>query len=372
MANYFDFMQNIKNPFTGAIDAITDPVDEGGINIFGAGVNKEFEAMKTAGLLTDQQYKDAVEQADIRSKRSGIIQGLLGFGLQNFDKGYGSAFDPRYLKRGLAAAIPAAQKPFDKLSSNVMNIETLKTFKAAKDKEVSRLAMIKDFQSGKYGTVEDGTFTKEEMALFPQLGIAQMYDMIKPKIPVALSFQNVVGRDNKTQKYQVPKGPFGDDKDGDGVPDNWMPVGESYISREQRDIPTAPKSLLNSTIFRISKGAIGFEPSVETIYPAASDVSAVAEQLGEIARKSGNPINDSEKMNKAIEYLKESGALVEGRGFSKDSYDSKTFLNYVDEQIDKSKTTSSETKNSFKEEIFEIKGKKYKTLPNSDKLIEVI
>ena len=372
MATYFDFMQNIKNPFTGAIDAITDPVDEGGINIFGAGVNKEFEAMKTAGLLTDQQYNDAIKKADIRSKRSGIIQGLLGFGLQNFDKGYGSAFDPRYLKAGLASAIPAAQKPFDKLSSNVMNIETLKTFKAAKDKEVSRLAMIKAFQSGKYGTVEDGTFTKKEMALFPQLDIAQMYDMIKPKTPTSLAFQNVV-KDGKTQKYQVPKGPFGDDKDKDGVPDNWKPVGESYISEEQRDIPTAPKSLFNSTIFKIKNGAIGFEPSVKTIYSSSVDVSAVAEQLGEIARKSGNPINDAEKVNKAIEYLKESEALVEGSFIgANESYDSKKFLDYVDEQIDKSKTTSSETKNSFKEEIFEIKGKKYKTLPNSDKLIEVI
>ena len=43
-----------------------------------------------------------------------------------FDKGFGSAFDPRYLKAGLAAAIPAAQKPFDKLASNTMNIEKLK------------------------------------------------------------------------------------------------------------------------------------------------------------------------------------------------------------------------------------------------------
>jgi len=176
-SNYFtNLMKDFENPFTGVGDSFKD------LNILGASAPEEFKAMKTAGLLSDTEYQDAINKADTRGKRSAIIQGLLGFGLQNFDKGYGSAFDPRYLKAGLAAAIPAAQKPFDKLSSNVMNIEKLKSFKAAKDKEVSRLAMIKDFQSGKYGTVEDGTFTKEEMALFPQLGIAQMYDMVKPNV----------------------------------------------------------------------------------------------------------------------------------------------------------------------------------------------
>ena len=176
-SNYFtNLMKDFENPFTGVGDSFKD------LNILGASAPEEFKAMKTAGLLSDTEYQDAINKADTRGKRSAIIQGLLGFGLQNFDKGYGSAFDPRYLKAGLAAAIPAAQKPFDKLASNTMNIEKLKEFKAAKDKEVSRLAMIKDFQSGKYGTVEDGTFTKEEMALFPQLGIAQMYDMVKPNV----------------------------------------------------------------------------------------------------------------------------------------------------------------------------------------------
>lgn len=369
MANYFtNLMKDFQNPFTGVGDSFKD------LNILGASAPEEFKAMKTAGLLSDTEYQDAINKADTRGKRSAIIQGLLGFGLQNFDKGYGSAFDPRYLKAGLAAAIPAAQKPFDKLASNTMNIEKLKEFKAAKDKEVSRLAMIKDFQSGTYGTVEDGTFTKEQMALFPQLGIAQMYDMVKPNVyapsnlkklqfdlskltpgtksynetqgaitkltkkdPSSLAFQNVV-KDGRTQKYQVPKGPFGNDENNNGVPDNWNPVGESYISEEQRDIPTAPRSLLNSTIFRVKSGAIGFEPEIgdKRIYPASSDVSAVAEQIGEIARKSGNPINDSKKINQAIEYLKESGALVEEKLFGGDKpYDSKKFLDYVDEQISK-------------------------------------
>ena len=143
MANYLDFLKNITNPFEGVIDTITKPVDEGGINILGASAPKEFEAMKTAGLLTNEEYQDALNKADMRSKRNAIVQGLLGYGLQDFNKGYGSAFDPRYLKAGLASAIPAAQKPFDELAPNVMNIEKLKTFKRDSNKDAKVREILK-------------------------------------------------------------------------------------------------------------------------------------------------------------------------------------------------------------------------------------
>ena len=366
-SNYFtNLMKDFENPFTGVGDSFKD------LNILGASAPEEFKAMKTAGLLSDTEYQDAINKADTRGKRSAIIQGLLGFGLQNFDKGYGSAFDPRYLKAGLAAAIPAAQKPFDKLASNTMNIEKLKEFKRTKDKEVSRLAMIKDFQSGTYGTVEDGTFTKEQMALFPQLGIAQMYDMVKPNVyapsnlkklqsdlskltpgtksynevqgaitklttkdPSSLSFQNVVNKEGLTQKWQVPKGPYGNDENNDGVPDNWNPVGEPYISREQKDIPTANRSLTDFTTFKMQQGAFDFEPSLKVLGLAGPDAASVAEQIGELYRKSGNSINDSVKINKSIQLLKESKALKEGNLFNDDTYDSEIFLKYVEDQISK-------------------------------------
>ena len=369
-SNYFtNLMKDFENPFTGVGDSFKD------LNILGASAPEEFKAMKTAGFLSDTEYQDAINKADTRGKRSAIIQGLLGFGLQNFDKGFGSAFDPRYLKAGLAAAIPAAQKPFDKLASNTMNIEKLKEFKAAKDKEVSRLAMIKDFQSGTYGTVEDGTFTKEQMALFPQLGIAQMYDMIKPKVyapsnlkklqmqlskltpgtksynetqgaitklttkePTSLRFQNVVNKQGLTQKWQVPKGNYEADNNNDGVPDNWNKVGEPYISKEQKDIPSASGSLIETTIFKMSQGDAGFKPSIEILGLAGRDVASVAEQIGETYRISKNPISDAEKINKAIQFLKESKALEKGNFYSNDTYDSEIFLKYVKEQIKKEKS----------------------------------
>jgi len=134
-SNYFDFLKDFKNPLAGVTDSVTKDVSEGGLNLFGAEVPAEFQAYKNAGLLKDDEYKKAIDIADRKSKRSAIVQGLLGFGLQNFDKGFGSAFDPRYLRAGLAAALPAAQKPFDKLSSNFMNLEKLKEFKRTRTED---------------------------------------------------------------------------------------------------------------------------------------------------------------------------------------------------------------------------------------------
>ena len=53
--------------------------------------------MKTAGLLSDTEYKNAVNQADIRSKRNAIVQGLLGYGLGIYLVVNGLSFDESYL-----------------------------------------------------------------------------------------------------------------------------------------------------------------------------------------------------------------------------------------------------------------------------------
>tara|TARA_R110000824_G_scaffold2339_1_gene11012 strand:- start:3807 stop:4931 length:1125 start_codon:yes stop_codon:yes gene_type:complete len=182
MANYFDFIKDLKNPFTGMGKSITDPLAKGGLSILGSEVPQEYTALRDAGLLDKGQYEKSIAGAKTRGNRNAIIQGLLSFAGQDFNKGVGSVFNPAYLSKPIMTAMDTSQKQFDKLAPNVMNLEKLKEFKRTKDKEVSRLAMIKDFQSGTYGTVEDGTFTKEQMALFPQLNIAQMYDMIKPNV----------------------------------------------------------------------------------------------------------------------------------------------------------------------------------------------
>ena len=142
-SNYFDFLKDFKNPLAGVTDSVTKDLSEGGLNLFGAEVPAEFQAYKNAGLLKDDEYKKAIDIADKKSKRNFLMQGLLGYATQNFDKNYGSAFDPRYLKAGLAAGLPAAQKPFDKLSSNFMNLEKLKEFKRTSDNSAAQRKLMK-------------------------------------------------------------------------------------------------------------------------------------------------------------------------------------------------------------------------------------
>lgn len=170
MANYFtDLMKDFQNPFTGVGDSFKN------LNIVGAEVPKEFEAMKAAGLLSNEAYDKAVSQADTRSKRDFIMEGLLGYGLQDFNKGYGSALDLRYLKAGLAAGLPAAQKPFDKLAPNAMNLEKLKTFKATKDKEVNRLAMVAKIKG-------NSNLTEAEREMVDFMSMPELIAASKPKI----------------------------------------------------------------------------------------------------------------------------------------------------------------------------------------------
>ena len=142
-SNYFDFLKDFKNPLAGVTDSVTKDLSEGGLNLFGAEVPAEFQAYKNAGLVKDDEYKKAIDIADRKSKRNFLMQGLLGYATQNFDKNYGSAFDPRYLKAGLAAGLPAAQKPFDKLSSNFMNLEKLKEFKRTSDNSAAQQKLMK-------------------------------------------------------------------------------------------------------------------------------------------------------------------------------------------------------------------------------------
>jgi hypothetical protein len=278
MATYFDFMQNIKNPFTGAIDAITDPVDEGGINIFGAGVNKEFEAMKTAGLLTDQQYKDAVEQADMRSKRSGIIQGLLGYGLQNFDKGYGSAFDPRYLKTGLASAIPAAQKPFDELAPNVMNIEKLKSFKrdtekGAKVREILKKGFYKKTigKDGKASFDVNYDIVDEVLKTTDVETAAQIQTMLSSKATLLNSMSN-----KYNIRYEGDR-VFYSPKDGIGVIQEMttkglVPAKGGYQEKPTDDVPDIGELRAFNTQMHGYINRIGAKISHEDLKPITSGI----------------------------------------------------------------------------------------------------
>lgn len=142
MANLLDILN--KNPFEGVGESL------GNLNIFGAEVPKQFTQMKDAGLLSESAYKAAVADADKKSKRDAIIQGLLAYGSQDFNRNTGSILP--YLSKPIAVAMSAAQNPYDKLTSNVMNLEKFKEIKRKKD---STEAANKIMNTGLYKTTKD-------------------------------------------------------------------------------------------------------------------------------------------------------------------------------------------------------------------------
>jgi|TARA_R110000803_G_scaffold17556_2_gene47336 hypothetical protein len=158
MANYFtDLMKDFENPFIGVGDSFK------GLNILGAEVPQEFEALKSAGLLSDEEYTKQVNAADTRGKRSAIIKGLLSFAGQNFNKNQGTIFSPQYLSKPLLTAMDASQKSFDKLAPAAMNIEKLKEFKRTKDKTQSLADIMAKgmFNDGKFNDKIVGNLYKE-------------------------------------------------------------------------------------------------------------------------------------------------------------------------------------------------------------------
>lgn len=326
MANYFDFLKNMTNPFEGVIDTITKPVDEGGINILGASAPKEFEAMKTAGLLTNEEYQDALNKADMRSKRNAIVQGLLGYGLQDFNKGYGSAFDPRYLKTGLASAIPAARKPFDELAPNVMNIEKLKTFKRDSDKD----AKVREILAG--GIYQDGKFNTSVIDDLIKAGDYKTADLISTIITKKQAAIKTLADTHERKEgkggviYYTPKGDsvygvYMLDKSGNIVaaPEGYVakpdirPVGEGGLydidKKEQvvggtPSLPKATKTIPKGQVVEVKKLIQGLYPEYAIDNIDNNTAVLIANRAEEIKSRKGNKgMGQEEAVKTAIEEI---------------------------------------------------------------------
>ena len=144
MAWYDDLLSKENNPLAGVGESLTK------LNLFGAEVPEQFTQMNDAGLLGKGVYEAAIADADKRSKRDAIIQGLLAYGSQDFNRNTGSIIP--YLTKPVAVAMNAAQKPYDKLSTNAMNTENFKQLKLERDtnKAVRDIYSEGLFEDGKY------------------------------------------------------------------------------------------------------------------------------------------------------------------------------------------------------------------------------
>jgi hypothetical protein len=182
------------------------------------------------------------------------------------------------------------------------------------------------------------TIDGKHLILDENKNILSVKQIADPKIkdPQSPSFQNVYNEvTKKTQKYQVPRGALGADENGDGIPDNWKPVGDPYSSTDTRDIGSASMTNIRAVVGRIENKELGFIPE-GTInkFNIANDIASVAEEIGRINQLKGTPINDAAKTNQAIELFKKSGALIEGSFMgNNESYDSNKFTSYVNGQL---------------------------------------
>lgn len=305
----------VTKPFTGVGDSFK------GLNIFGAEVPEQYKLMQEAGLLDDKAYKAAVEKADITGKRNAMIQGLLSFAGQDFNKGRGTIFSPAYLAKPAATIMSEAQKPYDQLAPNAINLEKFKELKAAKDLSIKKDAIVKDIASGKYGQ-----FTKAQLDLVPHMNETQLVNLITPKEEGNPTFYTT-NKPVDGVTYATQNQVMGKDSQGNAI---LRPIGPAYIPSESgyQGQPAAKQQIQSSAMSLYDdKIGLGFKiRDVAIASKAGSDIANIAKEIS-IREKISPPL----AQRKAEKLFVESGAMKEKSMLSgqfNDSYDSNLFLNY--------------------------------------------
>lgn len=328
--NLFDLLRKAKKPFEGVGETFSE------LNLLGSSVPESFKQMRDVGLLDTNAYNDAVAKADKRGKRNALIQGALRFGLQDFNKNVGSAFNPVYLKSPLLSAVDASQKSYDQLPVDAKNKYALSTFKKGVDADARKAQLITKIKNA-----PEGTYNPDQVALADSMTTPQLIAMVTGQDKKSLSFQTVVGQDGLSQKYQVIGDPSidktGPEGKPDGIPDSFVPIGSRYRSREQAGIPdvrSLDSRVILANIANKKNPTFDFVPNVTNSFTIANDIAALAKQLQQIKKQEGNPINSPDAQNQVIQLFKDSNALRKGKMFGgNELYDRNKFINFANEKI---------------------------------------
>tara|TARA_R110000803_G_scaffold61313_1_gene121106 strand:+ start:515 stop:1624 length:1110 start_codon:yes stop_codon:yes gene_type:complete len=322
MAWYDDVLKTVQKPFEGVGDAFSE------MNLLGASVPESFEMMKSSGLLGEKEYQSAVDKANARGTRNALLKGLIAYGTQDFNKGYGSALDARYLRTPALVGMNESQKALDRLPKDVATQYQMAGLKRTADDAATKAAYVTALKSGKYGE-----FTEAQMDAAGAMSLPQLVDLTQGQ---GVTYQNVV-KDGKTQRYAVPKGKL-IDENKDGIGDNWQKVGDAYTSREQQLIPAGSQSAFKNNLVGINAGVLGFEPTnPKLIYQAASDMSNVSQQFKKEAAMQNINLNDADSNLLARQAMIDSKAFQENNfGFDGgELYDTETYLKYIRANKDK-------------------------------------
>lgn len=315
MAWYDDVLKTIQQPFEGVGDAFSE------MNLLGASVPESFKMMKDSGLLGEKEYQSAVDKANSRGTRNALLKGLIAYGTQDFNKGYGSALDARYLRTPALVGMNESQKALDQLPTDVATKYQMAGLKRTADDAATRAAYVKELKSGKYGE-----FTDAELDLAGSMTIPQLVDMKKGKNP---QFKTLIDDQGLSQDYIV-KGPD---------VTNWIPVG----SKRQEDstvMKDPGKASSEQAFLQIKNGSLGFEPTnPQLLAIAANNVASVAKLIQQQYLDAGQDVSLAQVQNEAIQLLKESEAYKEAPAFYKggsEQYDSEKFINYANKKYNAS------------------------------------
>jgi len=281
---YEQLLGAVQKPFEGVGDSFSD------LNFLGGSVPESFKMMKDSGLLGDKEYQSAIDKANTTGTRNAILKGLISYGTQDFNKGYGSAFDRRYLREPALTAMSESQKALNKLPTDVATQYQMAGLKRTADDASTRAAYVQALKSGKYGE-----FTDAQLDLAGSMTTPQLVDMIQGKSP---QFKTLIDDQGLSQDYIV-KGP--DVK-------NWIPVG----SKRQEDniIPKdSGRALIEDAYINLDENFLGFKPENSTLkLTAASDIGSIARSIQKDAADNGMSMSMSEAKNKALTLFKESKA----------------------------------------------------------------
>jgi hypothetical protein len=331
--NLFDYFKDFQNPFAGVGETFKE------MNIFGVTTPESVKQMESLGLLESDQ----IQAAKTRGLRDAIVQGLIHYGGQDFNKNLGTAFAPAYLLPALGVAMKTAQEPVSALEKDVLNLEKLKAFK----RETEQGQKVREILSG--GIYQDGKFNTSVVDDLIKAGDYKTADAISTIIARKQAAIKTLADTHERKEgkggviYYIPKGDgvsgvYMLDKSGNIVPasEGYIPkpdirsVGEGGlydINKGEQvvggspSLPTKPKTITKSNVIETKKLIQGLYPqyAIENYDIDNTTAVLIANRAETIKSRKGNKgMGQEEAVKLAIEEL---DALHQIEGFFGDTFD---------------------------------------------------
>lgn len=329
--NIFDYFKDFQNPFAGVGESFNE------MNILGVTTPESVTQMESLGLLDS----DKIAAAKTKGLRNAIVQGLINYGGQEFNKNLGTAFAPAYILPSLGVAMKAAQEPVSALEKDVLNLEKLKAFK----RETEQGQKVREILSS--GIYQDGKFNTSVVDDLIKAGDYKTADAISTIIARKQAAIKTLADTHERKEgkggviYYIPKGDgvsgvYMLDKSG-----NIVPAPEGYVAKpdirtvgegglydidknEQvvggtPSLPTETKTITKGQVVEVKKLIQGLYPEYAIDNIDNNTAVLIANRAEEIKSRKGNKGMGQEKAVKTA--IEELDALHKEKGFFGDTFD---------------------------------------------------